>query len=269
MRRLTLVEITLSVGLLTVFTLAGWSFTTSMVRASGDQTVQAAFAAEAAEALRALGAELSVAELLYREEDLGLDLDGDGAQDSVIRATQAGRAALTAQPGLFSAGARSLAYRLPVDADLDGDVLDEEGRVTWGVQAPGGAVAGGDLSPAQAAPDTCWIEVRFVSLGLLREDELDADYDRDGQRQSVLERGYLERRVHVAGEVVFSQRLTGEHVLVGRAPDADLDGDGAADPLFLQSSAAGLRATLRLGAAPQAPSQTLLRSLTVQLRNYR
>ncbi|HBP19028.1 MAG TPA: hypothetical protein DEA08_14735, partial [Planctomycetes bacterium] len=227
MRRLTLIEITLTVALLTVFSLAGWSFTTSMVRASGDQTVQATFTAEAVEALRALGAELSVAELLYREEDLGVDLDGDGDQSSVVRGTPAGRAALAAQPALFSTGARSLAYRVPVDADLDGDVLDDEGQVTWGVRAPDGAVAGLDLSPAQADPDTCYVEVRFVSLGELREAELGVDYDRDGRRTSVLERGYLERRIHVGGEVVFSRRLTGEHVLVGGALGADLDGDGA------------------------------------------
>ena len=59
-------------------------------------------------------------------------------------------------------------------------------------------------------------------------------------------------------------------VLSGLAHDkAKANGDGAGDPLFLQPSAASLRATLRLGAAPQAPSQTLLRSQTVELRNYR
>lgn len=264
-----MVEMLISVAVLTAFSLAGWSFTTSMVRASSDQATQAALTTEAAEALQALEAELSVAELLYREEDLGLDLDGDGAQTSVLRGNAAGRAALTREPALFGAGARSLAYRVPVDADLDGDVLDEAGQVTWGVRQPSGAVAGADLSAAEADPETCWIELRFVSVGLLREAELDVDYDRDGRRESALERGYLERRVHVGDEVVFAQRLTGEHVLVGRERAVDLDGDGEVDPLFVQPSAASLRATLRLGAAPQARTQTLLRSQTVELRNYR
>jgi len=119
-----------------------------------------------------------------------------------------------------SADHSSITVAFPVDADGDGSYLNVAGDIAWGVQTNEG-----------------WtVTYAFVPEKALSESYFKEDYNRDGDQTDTFQIGGLEKTIRDAGGTVrarYRLPISSIAVLAG-AWDADFDGDGTGDPMFVR-----------------------------------
>lgn len=272
-RTFTLFEITIAVGVFSILALGIFAFSAQMIGGSTVVAARTELSSRTDAIHYRLSEELRQAEILYVEDDLGVDLDGDGDTDDVIRCSELGLGALVATPALRVQGAREITYRLPVDHDGDGDFLDDEGRITYGVSHPAlgdllNPNRGGDADRYAASSDFTY-RLRFVAARTLSEVSLGFDLNLDGDQTDVFEVGHLERTMRLSGTPDVVEQLTPDVIyLIDGQVVADVDGDGTQDPLFLQPNLTVVRITSCLGRPVRGAGLLVRRQSSAATRNF-
>lgn len=115
-------------------------------------------------------------------------------------------------------------YHVPVDAEGDGNVLDQGGVVQMG---------------ANGVRDQS-IVLYYVQERLFSEAAEKMDLNRDGDLSDVFSVGRLERNLQdETGLNIETRVIAKEVVLSSPTPGVDIDGDGQADPVFQTVNEAG------------------------------
>jgi len=119
-----------------------------------------------------------------------------------------------------SADHSSITVMFPVDADGDGGYLDADGNIAWGVETTENWTA----------------TYAFVSERTLSESYYGKDFNRDGDTQDTFMIGGINQMIADDNGVVramYGLPIRNVAVHLG-AWDADFDGDGNADPMFMR-----------------------------------
>ena len=275
-RGLTLIEMLISVAIFAVLTLGILGFTQVMWLGTATTTSRSTTSAATGQVLHELTEELRQAQIVYDEGVLG-SLDGDGSTEVFTRAgITAGGYSVT-----LDTGAPSITYRVPIDHDLDSDVVDENGTIEWGVELPQGPFQSVDLDELQldgdsdgngaTNSDAYTILVRFVPNPKLIYDEAATtiDLNGDGNLDDVFEVGHLEkvfRAVNSADDFVL--QITPDIVLQRQgAAVSDIDEDGDDDPLFQLVSPTRLQLNLICNQRWNGSSTLIEQETSILLRN--
>ena len=248
-RGLTLIEMLISVAIFAVLTLGILGFTQVMWLGTATTTSRSTTSAATGQVLHELTEELRQAQIVYDEGVLG-SLDGDGSTEVFTRAgITAGGYSVT-----LDTGAPSITYRVPIDHDLDSDVVDENGTIEWGVELPQGPFQSVDLDELQldgdsdgngaTNSDAYTILVRFVpNPKLIYDDAVNSADD-------------------------FVLQITPDIVLQRQgAAVSDIDEDGDDDPLFQLVSPTRLQLNLICNQRWNGSSTLIEQETSILLRN--
>ncbi|HLG42330.1 MAG TPA: prepilin-type N-terminal cleavage/methylation domain-containing protein [Planctomycetota bacterium] len=125
----------------------------------------------------------------------------------------------------------SMVIQVPVDYDGDGDVLDGAGLVEYGFRDPANA----------QAPRLSWTATYSTVVDETHsEAALRIDINKDGDKTDTFVSCRLERVVRDGGGVERDRLILARDIYLIDSPrDADLNGDGTADPLFKLVDASG------------------------------
>ena len=123
------------------------------------------------------------------------------------------------------------AYRVPVDLLGDGDYFDANGDIVWGARVRGAATASG-------------FSILYFSPGaVVTEAARGLDLNLDGDQDDTFDLGRIRMRTWdgAAPDTEYSDVALCPPLLLQEqcTPGADLDGDGASDPLFLWEARSG------------------------------
>lgn len=276
LRAMTLIELLISVAIFAVLTVGILGFTQVMWLGSATTTSRSTTSAAVGQVLHALTEDLRQAQVVYDEAVSG-SIDGDGDTEVFTRAgILAGSYSVA-----LDAGAQVLSYRVPVDHDLDSDVVDEQGSVEWGVELPQGSFPSVDLDANQLDGDgdgdgatrsnACTITVRFVAVPKLRYDEAatGVDLNGDGQLDDVFEVGHLEQTLHAPSAIDDLVLQITPNIVLQRegAAVSDIDEDGDLDPLFQLVSPTRLQLTLLCNQRWNGSSTLIEQETSILLRN--
>ncbi len=125
-----------------------------------------------------------------------------------------------------------LTYKIPVDWDGDGDVVDAGKLVEYGY-----------IDPAANTPKLNWsAALMFVQKRTLSEAALGIDINGDNDTTDTLAQGSIDKVVYNSlGVEVYRVSMDDDVILVNAVKDADVDGHlaGVQDPLFYRTDNTG------------------------------
>lgn len=182
-----------------------------------------------------------------KRSDFVMDLD----RQAMIELRKVEEQLPTGSGFLVDASGSAMGFQIPIDWDLDGDVLDENGDPEYGYYLLGTGSQPGVAPFGAGGTDPLNWSVRheWVATGqLLSEADDDADYNRDADKADVFLVGRIDKIIYdgppadvASGAAVEILRYSGPEGIVQRqgAIPGDIDEDGDLDPIFSQVDAGG------------------------------